>query len=241
MKYALPLLASFLTLLSLRGEPGPLGIQMVPIPAGTFRMGSNAGNWDEQPVHHVTLTQPFLISKTEITRLQWLQFRPNHKSPSTAKAISVSWDDAVAFCEWLSQQEGKPYRLPTEAEWEYAARGGLEGRVFPWGDELEPDGHHAMNVWQGSFPDRNTCADGHYGTCPADSYDPNGYGLLNMTGNVWEWCADPFTTDAGRRAARGGSYLCHESYCRRYRVAARNGLTPDSSAGNVGFRCIGKD
>jgi formylglycine-generating enzyme len=149
--------------------------------------------------------------------------------------VHVSWNDAQAYCEWAGM------RLPTEAEWEYAARGGLEGRVFPWGDELEPDGHHAMNVWQGSFPDRNTCADGHYGTCPADSYDPNGYGLLNMTGNVWEWCADPFTTDAGRRAARGGSYLCHESYCRRYRVAARNGLTPDSSAGNVGFRCIGKD
>ena len=95
-----------------------------------------------------------------------------------------------------------------------------------------------MNVWQGSFPDRNTCADGYYGTCPADSYEPNGYGLLNMTGNVWEWCADSLNPDASHRAARGGSYLCHESYCRRYRVAARNWLTPDSSAGNVSFRCI---
>jgi formylglycine-generating enzyme required for sulfatase activity len=146
--------------------------------------------------------------------------------------VHITWNDAQAFCFWAGK------RLPTEAEWEYAARGGMEGQVFPWGDELEPGGHHAMNVWQGRFPDRNTCADGHYGTCPADSYEPNGYGLLNMTGNVWEWCADWFNPNASHRAARGGSYLCHESYCRRYRVAARNGLTPDSSAGNVGFRCI---
>ena len=121
MKYALPLLASILSILSLRAEPGPLGLQMVPIPAGTFRMGSDAGNWDEQPVHNVTLTQSFLISKTEITRLQWLQFRPNHKSPSTAKAISVSWDDAVAFCEWLSQKRGQALS--------FADRGGMGVRL----------------------------------------------------------------------------------------------------------------
>ena len=124
---------------------------------------------------------------------------------------------------------------------------------FPWGDELEPDGEHRMNVWQGEFPARNTDADGFYGPCPVGTYQPNGYGLYNTTGNVWEWtrrlvppdshARDRDTNPQGpsrgtHRVARGGSYLCHASYCRRYRVAARNALTPDSSSGNVGFRCV---
>jgi len=152
--------------------------------------------------------------------------RPDHP------VLHVTWNDAQAFCTWAHK------RLPTEAEWEYAARGGLEGRVFPWGDELEPGGRHVMNVWQGVFPRDNTWADGFYGTCPVDEFDPNGHGLHNMTGNVWEWCADRFSSGTTHKSTRGGSYLCHESYCRRYRVAARNALTPDSSAGNVGFRCV---
>ncbi|MBB4931941.1 formylglycine-generating enzyme required for sulfatase activity [Lipingzhangella halophila] len=159
--------------------------------------------------------------------------------------VHVSHDDALAYCRWAG------VRLPTEAEWEYAARGGLAGKAYPWGDEREPGGEHRMNVWQGSFPDRNTAADGYLGTCPVDAFPPNGYGLHNMTGNVWEWCADwfnpryhrngPWTDPTGprfgqARVLRGGSHLCHESYCLRYRTSARMGNSPDSSSGNTGFR-----
>jgi len=161
--------------------------------------------------------------------------------------VHVSWNDAIAYCQWSGT------RLPTEAEWEYAARGGLVQKRFPWGDDREPGGEHLMNVWQGAFPSENTLDDGFAGTAPAKSFQPNGFGLYNMTGNVWEWCgdwfdphayrahtaADPTGPPSGtRKVMRGGSYLCHDSYCYRYRVAARSANTPDSSAGNIGFRCV---
>ena len=160
--------------------------------------------------------------------------------------VHVTWNDARAYATFTGK------RLPTEAEWEYAARGGLESQPFPWGAELEPRGEHRMNVWQGTFPRRNTLADGFYTTAPVDTYPPNGYGLYNMTGNTWEWCADWFSRanhtrdrrtnprgpEAGtHKLVRGGSYLSHASYCRRYRVSARSALTPDTSSGDLGFRC----
>jgi formylglycine-generating enzyme required for sulfatase activity len=161
--------------------------------------------------------------------------------------VHISWNDAQAYCAWAAK------RLPTEAEWEFAARGGLAQQVFPWGDELEPNGEHLMNVWQGEFPGANSLADGYYGTCPVDTFPANGFGLYNTTGNVWEWTADWFhpsfrerdsTSDpkgpprGTSKVQKGGSYLCHHSYCRRYRIAARNASTPDSSTGNAGFRCV---
>ena len=146
--------------------------------------------------------------------------------------VHVSWNDAAAYAGWAGK------RLPTEAEWEKAARGGLERMVFPWGDELVPDGEHRMNVWQGEFPQRNALEDGFLGTAPVRSFPANGLGLYEATGNVWEWTADRFDGRGSSRVQKGGSYLCHESYCRRYRVAARQSSTPDSSTGNVGFRCV---
>lgn len=149
--------------------------------------------------------------------------------------VHVSWDDAAAYASWAGK------RLPTEVEWEYAARGGLHGQRYPWGDELVPDGQHRCNIWQGRFPTKNTADDGYVGTAPVTAFPENGYGLYNMSGNVWEWCNDPWSPAQTDRAIRGGSYLCHESYCNRYRVAARSHNTPDSSSGHLGFRCARGD
>nr|WP_179798410.1 formylglycine-generating enzyme family protein [Actinomycetospora corticicola] len=161
--------------------------------------------------------------------------------------VHVSWNDAQAWCAWAGK------RLPTEAEWEYAARGGLAGARFPWGDELGR--RWALNIWQGRFPTENTREDGFLTTAPVKTYRPNGHGLWQTVGNVWEWCADRFAADwyarspeqdpvgpeeGDARVMRGGSYLCHDSYCNRYRVAARTSNTPESSSGNLGFRCVGE-
>jgi formylglycine-generating enzyme required for sulfatase activity len=162
--------------------------------------------------------------------------------------VHISWEDASAYCEWAGT------RLPTEAEWEYAARGGVHGKRFAWGNELLLHGQWNCNIWQGQFPQENTAEDGYLTTAPVKTYRPNGYGLWQMAGNVWEWCQDWFAADyystgslvtepqgpeAGtHRVLRGGSYLCHSSYCNRYRVAARSKNTPDSTSGNIGFRVV---
>jgi formylglycine-generating enzyme required for sulfatase activity len=163
----------------------------------------------------------------------------------THPVVHVSWNDAMAYAAWSGGS------LPTEAQWEYAARGGLEQKLYPWGDELTPQGRYLCNVWQGEFPDVNTAADGYAATCPVDAFPPNGHGLYSVTGNTWEWCLDFWSADfsaagscdprgptnGAAHVMKGGSFMCHASYCNRYRPAARTRNTPDSAASNIGFRC----
>src|SRR5699024_4340532 len=244
---------------------------------GTFVMGDHFDEGypadGELPLHEVRLS-PFRMDESAVTNAQFATFCKATGYVTDAEQLGVSpvfhlaveasrsdvlhaldavpWNDAVAYCDWADA------RLPTEAEWEYAARGGLSGARFPWGDELTPRGRWNLNVWQGRFPDHNTLDDGHLATAPVRSYRPNGYGLHEMVGNVWEWCHDVFDPayyrsspakdprgprptedppDHRWRTMRGGSYLCHDSYCYRYRVAARSANTEQSATANLGFRC----
>lgn len=201
---------------------------------------------------------------------QWWKWTPgaNWKHPEGPESnldgredhpvVHISWDDAVAFAKWAGK------RLPTEAEWEFAARGGLDGQPYCWGDEKPTDTTIHANLWQGEFPHKNTSADGFVRTAPVKTFRPNGYGLFDMSGNVWEWCADAYDYDAysrltgtgvvanpigkrsfdprnprsASRVQRGGSFLCNDQYCSRYRPSARHGLSPDTGMSHVGFRCV---
>lgn len=181
----------------------------------------------------------------------------NIKGLDQHPVVHVSWDDAVAYCKWLGK------RLPTEAEWEWAARGKLTNQLYPWGNEAIDAGKVKANTWQGQFPYKNTLRDRYYYTSPTKSFPANGYGLYDMAGNVWEWVADLYHHDyyqtlaekntlnpkgpvtsydpdepyASKRVLRGGSFLCNEAYCSGYRVAARMKSTPDTGMEHVGFRC----
>ncbi len=244
------------------------GSEMVLIPAGEFLMGSEAGFPAERPVHRVFL-DAFYLSKYPVTNAQYERFvaETGHRVPylddrrmqfdnwdqekrtyppgrAQHPVTLVSWRDAQTYCEWAGG------RLPTEAEWEKAARGGLEGKLYPWGDEIDPS---LANY------------DNREGTTPVGSYPPSEYGLYDMAGNVWEWCSGWYRVDAyadllgmgvvdnpqgpdrswdpqepytPKHSIRGGSFLCHWKYCSSYRPSARRGNSPDSSTSHQGIRCV---
>lgn len=172
----------------------------------------------------------------EVAGACWL--RPQGPGSDIARrlhhpVVHVSWSDAMAYASWCGS------RLPTEEEWEFAARGGLAGKLYPWGDDLTPGGQHQCNIWQGAFPQTDLALDGFAGTAPARHYAPNGHGLYQMTGNVWEWCLRPAHDRPAPdplRPLRGGSHLCHASYCTRYRVSARQLAQADITTSHIGFR-----
>src|SRR5499433_3423093 len=299
--------------------------EMIRIPGGTFRMGSDRHYAEEAPVHRVTV-DPFWIDRTPVTNREFRNFvratgyvtfaeiKPDAKDypgalPHMLKAgslvftppwhpvdlrhwsqwwnfkfganwrrpygprssisglddhpvVHVAYRDAEAYAKWIGKE------LPTEAEWEFAARAGLSGAEFVWGNEFTPGGKYMANTWQGEFPWQNLKEDGFEGTAPVESFPANGYGLYEMAGNVWEWTTDwyqdhgkikhacctldnprgpprdesydPCVPDVKipRKVMKGGSYLCAPNYCRRYRPAARMAQAVDTSTCHLGFRCI---
>jgi formylglycine-generating enzyme required for sulfatase activity len=174
--------------------------------------------------------------------------------------VDIVFEDAIAYCGWAGG------RLPTEAEFEFASRGGLDRKRYTWGDELMPDGKHMANTFQGHFPDRNTAEDGYLGAAPVSSFPPNGYGLFDMAGNVWEWTSDQYRADyyhtlaardeiainpkgpptsfdpaepgVSRRVIRGGSFLCTDAYCSRYIAGGRGAGEVHTGLSHLGFRCV---
>jgi sulfatase modifying factor 1 len=298
---------------------------MVWIPGGTFRMGSDEHYPEEAPAHPVTV-DGFWIDRHPVTNRQFTEFvratghvttaeqpvdpaaypdanprmlvpasvvfrspghpvdlrdprnwwtythgaqwrRPQGPGSSIKKrpdhpVVHVTWGDVQAFAAWVGKQ------LPSEAEWEVAARGGLDGATYAWGEDFTPDGQWMANTWQGEFPVHNNREDGYEGTSPVERFPPNGYGLLDMIGNVWEWTADWYQAHSEtshacctisnprggqedrswdrsrpqlripRKVMKGGSHLCAPNYCRRYRPAARMPQEADSGTSHLGFRCI---
>ena len=297
-------------------SPASLLEDMVELPGGTFRMGSEDFYPEERPVRDVSV-EGFLIDRHPVTvaefrrfvrdtgHVTWAEQPPDPADYPDADpellvpgslvfgrsagpvdlsdyrnwwewtpgadwrhpegpgsnvggrehhpVTQVAFADALAYAEWAGKS------LPTEAEWEYAARGGLDGATFTWGEEFAPKGRMMANTWQGEFPWQNLLLDRYERTSPVMTYPPNGYGLYDMAGNVWEWTTDLFrlpaeSSDAGcctpqspreqpeerfpRRVIKGGSHLCAPNYCLRYRPAARQGEAIDTSTGHIGFRCV---
>jgi formylglycine-generating enzyme required for sulfatase activity len=265
-----------------------IGMKLMLVPAGRFFMGSPSDETKrmqrEGPLHEVEITKPFYLGAFQVTQAEYesivgnnpSRFSPTGKDAEEVEGLDtrrfpveqVNWEDAVEFCRLLSEKPaekhaGRVYRLPTEAEWEYAARGGVEGKDFIWGDEMYPGGEPAANTWQGQFPWRHTSRHGPR-TMPVGSFAPNGFGLYDMAGNVWEWTSDWFVFDRAavdspccaansrdisydpcqpnvripRKVLKGGSFLCSPEYCLRFRPAARSPQMIDTGMSHLGFRCV---
>ena len=213
------------------------------------------------PPHDVPLNDPFQWWKY-IAGAEWRHPEgpeSSIKGKGDYPVVQICYEDAAAYAKWAGK------RLPTEAEYEYAARGGLDRKKYSWGDELTPNNKYQANIWTGHFPNENTQADGYLGTSPVKAFPPNGYGLYDMGGNVWVWCSDWYRPDyyqsfdakepaknptgpkdsvdpdepgVAKKVLRGGSFLCAERYCTRYLVGSRGKGAPDSAAVNIGLRCV---
>ena len=198
---------------------------MAWIEGGTFLMGSDDAYPEEAPARPASV-DGFWIDRHLVTNRDFDRF---------AQDTGVAYEDGLAYARWAGKE------LPTEAEWEFAARGGLEGATYAWGDEEVPGGRHMANTWQGEFPMTNELRDGWEWTSPVGTYPPNGFGLYDMTGNVWEWTLDGFgpqDVPIPRKVTKGGSFLCAPNYCHRYRPAARMAQPVDTSTCHLGFRCV---
>lgn len=176
-----------------------------------------------------------------VTNATWYRPEGDDSSIETRQnhpVVHISWNDANNYCSFFGK------RLPTEAEWEYACRGGLENRLYPWGNNPTPGQKHKMNIWQGYFPYENLALDGFEYTAPVDQFNQNKFNMKNIVGNVWEWVSDWWSLNhsqkelnGSEKVKKGGSFMCTASFCHRYRCAARSKNTPDTTAANVGFRC----